>query len=504
MAVQRLLALAESEPHAVEPETIGLIGRVLAGDMHAERPQAGFLYRDAAGILAELTVKGAALATAPMAFATLGEALAVPGRPRMAAAEAMGAMPLSLPEVSPPQARETFGAAVSFAGLCAIAQADSGAGPVIAGRSRLVRTRTPGGLLVVKLLRATENPVSLAAEAAWMRRLEELAHVFDVPFHIPRPVKIDGQEVFRILDPPGATADLHPEFLAMGYLTREEYFHYPNEHEPDRPFSPQRLLENLGRNARLLGRLTAHGVIHEAVIPLFHNRAQQHRRDDHGLYDWRRMGRLDRWLGSARFPNIAHSGLRDFEHLAPIPAGKNSLYKAIGDHILGLTLVAGSAFRLKNPSLMGVDPDGRPVDARSLFDKDLFTDVLGAIFRQYYHGFTGAPHPGPDPFDLRALAGTLIDAMGVDRHMFELLRVVDQEPMSEDQFRRFVAERGLSAEEAAALVKGREDIPLPTGPHLGEFNGRISVPELLEFTACCAAACISGRFFLEKGRAGNG
>ncbi|MDQ7831063.1 MAG: hypothetical protein RDU30_04985 [Desulfovibrionaceae bacterium] len=38
---------------------------------------------------------------------------------------------------------------------------------------------------------------------------------------------------------------------------------------------------------------------------------------------------------------------------------------------------------------------------------------------------------------------------------------------------------------------------IPTGPHLGEFNGRISAPELIEFTACAAAACVAGRYFAE-------
>jgi hypothetical protein len=34
-----------------------------------------------------------------------------------------------------------------------------------------------------------------------------------------------------------------------------------------------------------------------------------------------------------------------------------------------------------------------------------------------------------------------------------------------------------------------------TGPHLGAFNNRISLPELTELVAAGAALCIAGRFW---------
>ena len=68
------------------------------------------------------------------------------------------------------------------------------------------------------------------------------------------------------------------------------------------------------------------GIVHTAPIPLFHNRAQAWRREDRGIYEWPRGGRLDRWLSSSRHPNIAASGLRDFEHLASIRRPGRQLY----------------------------------------------------------------------------------------------------------------------------------------------------------------------------------
>lgn len=44
------------------------------------------------------------------------------------------------------------------------------------------------------------------------------------------------------------------------------------------------------------------------------------------------------------------------------------------------------------------------------------------------------------------------------------------------------------------MPRGREDIPLLTGPHLGGFNQAISLPELTAFAATGAARCVAARF----------
>jgi hypothetical protein len=43
------------------------------------------------------------------------------------------------------------------------------------------------------------------------------------------------------------------------------------------------------------------------------------------------------------------------------------------------------------------------------------------------------------------------------------------------------------------LKKGIKDIVVLTGPHLGTFNERISLPELVESVETMAALCITGR-----------
>jgi len=37
--------------------------------------------------------------------------------------------------------------------------------------------------------------------------------------------------------------------------------------------------------------MTVKGIAHTALIPLFHNRVQQRRRNDHGAYLWEHAGR---------------------------------------------------------------------------------------------------------------------------------------------------------------------------------------------------------------------
>ena len=92
----------------------------------------------------------------------------------------------------------------------------------------------------------------------------------------------------------------------------------------------------------------------------------------------------------------------------------------------------------------------------------------------------------------------MIDEMGVDRHMEEILRAVDQQQMTDQEFSKFLGERGYSENEIKDFKRGDEDITLYTGPHLGGFNERISLPELTEFVGTISALCIAGRYWRES------
>jgi hypothetical protein len=280
----------------------------------------------------------------------------------------------------------------------------------------------------------------------------------------------------------------------VAFFAQKDYFTYPNDHRPEMRLPPDQFREVMLRCAWLFGKLASRGIVHVSPIPLFHNRVQRERREDQGLYEWQRGGRLDRWLQSCAYPNFGVTGIRDFEHLISFSGRSRQLCYHMGAQLLGLLLTAGSYFRNKDASRVGFDKHGNTVDARDLFDRPLFEEAIYGIFCNYYRAFTGKDLDGELPFSLDNLVCRMIEEMGVDRHMEEVLRVVDQEAMSDGAFRDFLLRRGYSERETADFKKGHQDIILYTGPHLGGFNERISLPELIEAVGSMSAFCIAGKF----------
>ena len=82
--------------------------------------------------------------------------------------------------------------------------------------------------------------------------------------------------------------------------------------------------------------------------------------------------------------------------------------------------------------------------------------------------------------------------------MEEIFRATDQQEMSDDEFNKFLLDRGHTENSLNGLSKGLEDITIMTGPHLGGFNQRISLPELIHFTGTAASYCISGRYIVDQ------
>ena len=120
--------------------------------------------------------------------------------------------------------------------------------------------------------------------------------------------------------------------------------------------------------------------------------------------------------------------------------------------------------------------------------------MIRDIFHGYYAGFTGRPPVAALPVDLDRLTGRMIEEMGVDSYMTELLRQADQKALTDGEFFGFLMERGYSAEQLKGLKRGEKDILISSGPHLGDFNRQISLPELITGVAAMSAVCIAGRF----------
>ena len=494
----RLQYLIREDTPVIDPRTIQVLDSLLHREEHTNRRTSYFTYRKAAEILSISVERSPAPDVRQMALSVLRNMVCIKnGSVHRAVAESLGSLPLVIrgPVMETPSENAAL-PKISWKSIVDHAGFSPSGLPLAQGRSLVLRS-CQDQVLVVKMARANDSVQSLHAEAAWMERLGREAARFPVDFHVPRPLNMDGGHVFRLTEIPdhqGCLEELHPQGLAMAYTAHGDYFTYPND--PSGPGLPSgsEFVEILGKNAWLLGRLGADGMVHTAPIPLFHNRVQAGRRNDRGMYEWPRQGRLDQWLFSCQYPNLCRTGLRDFEHILAFDGSMGELYLHLGTHVLSLVLVAGSYFRNKDPERVGLSPEGKPIDARDLFDRPLLIEAISAIFYRYYQGFVGIDFTDPLPRDVEALADAMIREMGVDRHMEEILRVHDQESMTQNEFIEFLTGRGFSLEKAQSYTRGKEEIILYTGPHLGGFNDTISVPELICFVATVTSLCVSGRY----------
>jgi len=509
MIMNRIKAALKADSTIPVASVFQVCEEMVVSPVYRRQKQAYFLYQAVAEVLqlVALRLAGGKAGDHRKALALLTFGMNQPTVSlRRAMAEALGMLPLAV-DRAPVSPQGMAGDEPVLSGRLPVCDADwlSGHniqrvnGWVWQGRSLLAETRS-GEMLVVKCLREDEDPVSLCRESAWMDYIGAAPEQFKHPFHIPRPLT-HGQgyliQAPRESRRPAAGMALHPKRYAIAFMATPAYFHYPNEAAAGRRLTGDQTREVLSRNAWLLGQLMAMGIAHTAPIPLFHNRAQRHRREDDGRYRWTHAGRLDRWLASCRYPNFGVSGLRDFEHFEHVMGRTRCRYETIGSHLISLLLVAGSYFRNKAPDRIGLDPSGQPVDARDLFDHDLFQEMIREISHAYYEGFTGDALPDDEPIETVPLTDRMIEEMGVDRHMEEILRVADQDAMDPAMFVSFLQSRGIPRKAAARMPKGKDDIPLVTGPHLGGFNQPISLPELIEFAAVGAARCVAGRFRME-------
>ncbi len=498
LAVSQLCAMAEKAPEIFSVSTVLILKGLFSDAIVYRQTHAYFLHKETATTFCRLAVYPQNAPVASEARRALMDLLqTAKGRTHRAVAEALGSLPFA---IEGPAVKNGNGQNIPVVGWRELLE-ETGIvlddAPFFMGRSLVGATGAPGGLLVVKLAGEEHSPQFLRTETDWLEIMRNGDYSFPVKFHIPQPLKVQNSPLFQITDIPVSVPEnraLHPDGYAVAFLTGQEYFHYPNESIPEKRLDSGEFKEVLFRNAFLFGRLSSLGILHGAPIPLFHNRVQAFRRDDHGLYEWQRAGRLDRWLESCRHPNFGVSGIRDFEHLESFRGESRLLYPHIGTQLLSLFLVTGSYFRGKDGNRIGLDGEGNPVDARDCFDKPFLTELLEGMFSHYFLGFVGRKFEGEAPLDFENLSSRMVEEMGVDRFMEEILRVSDQQSMTDETFFRFLEQRGFSREEACRREKGKEDITLFTGPHLGGFNQRISLPELIEAIGTMSALCIYGKY----------
>jgi hypothetical protein len=499
LAVQYLFSHIKKSVDTIRDQTLEALFSVLQSPRHDSQRQAFFLYKEAADALIHISTDISHPLLHSVLYRLQTLLISTKGKKHRAVSEALGSLPLN---IAGPDRNEQdhldfysqpFESCLSTQGITDINTFRW------QGRT-LIYPLHSGKMACIKFARTRKNATELIREANWLSFLNTHPACRELNFLAPAPLCIHHHFLFKLNQVPDfimKNREIHPDFLAIMFIADKDYFKYANE---PWHFQDQRneIVEIYRRNAWLLGKLTSMGIIHTAIIPLFHNRAQQIRRQDQGLYIWEQGGRLDRWLESCRYPNFAKSGLRDFEHLTLLKNSKE-LRHFIGEHILGFILVMGSFFRNKAPEQKGFDEKGNPLDLRTLFDRNLFIEMVTEVVRNYYHGVTGLLPKNLPLFLNESLIDRLIDNMGKDHHMEEILRIQDQINMSDLEFETFLISRGYEGSVVKTIQKGEKDIILNTGPHLGGFNQPISVPELIEFLFCLSSLCISDRFIMENG-----
>jgi hypothetical protein len=498
-AVYELRNIAEKHPEIIRDTTILMLEELIKHRGFTRQRQGFFLFRETANTLSTLIQTCKDVRIAENILAAFKRILAsVSSHAHRAASEALGSLPVPVHGPCLPDLKMDRIFSTTLQKVLEKTMTSPACSPVFLGRSLVIPCAKTKRLLVLKLARHSDTPESLAKEILWMDHLRSSKNRFSCRFDIPETVFIGNSPVFRLQTLPVNTAErLHPKKYAIAFSAHQDYFTYPNEPGQAKLWSKEKFKEVIFRNAGLAGKLAAEGVIHSSLIPLFHNRVQRGRRRDHGLYEWFRAGRLDQWLRSCDHPNLGPTGLRDFEHFSAFTDNGLVLYRHMGAQLLSFFLLAGSYFRNKNEKQVGFDQNGKPLDVRFLFDKDLLEEIICGIFQNYYFGFTGVCYYGSFPFNTGQLAMRMIDEMGVDRHMEEILRVADQNEMSEEEFQAFLAQRGFSDIQIKRFKKGEKEIVIHSGPHLGGFNERISIPELIEAVAAMAGMCIGGKFWRE-------
>lgn len=504
LAVQYLFSHIKKSRYSITKQTIKALLSVIQLKRFDAQKQVFFLCKEAASSLIHISADIRHPLSGYIILELQNQLLSSSGRRHRAISEALGSLPVKImgPDIEKTNQLDmlelTFD---SFLSHCK--KLDSS---TFQWHGRTLRYDIEyGKIACIKFAKSKENVTELQKEIYWLNFLKENPPCRHSDFRIPIPVCSKDKYIFKLTHLPNDIFNnnaLYKEHIAIAFIAEKEYFHYPNEPGFFKDHK-ESIKEIFQRNAWLLGKLTSKGIIHTALIPLFHNQVQQSRREDQGIYRWEQGGRLDKWLESCRYPNFAKSGLRDFEHLESINDTKQ-IRHFIGEHILGFVLVMGSYFRNKSPQKKGLDNKGLPLDMRNLFDKSLFIDLFTDVVRFYYQGVTGIPLKTLHLFFNEELIDCLIENMGIDHHMEEILRIQDQNNMSDSDFNQFLFSRGYLKSEKDPVHKGEKDIVLNTGPHLGGFNQLISVPELIDFLFCLSSLCISDRYIMENGLKAQG
>ena len=266
----------------------------------------------------------------------------------------------------------------------------------------LIYKNVQGKHLALKALKLTEDASMLDYESRVFSYLTTYKEQMCLKSIFPKPYPIQGHCVVKAKPDTAAKTALYSQvnkdghryelntkdgyYTFMAYETPDDsYFTYLRDPDIEQDVFEKALLINMHD----LFRLARYGIIHTALIGLFHNLIIQDRYDG-GKYLWMvdiirpikerpGAGRLHAWTKTVEYPNMRLSGLADFPDLYiikdlakqdnPLSAHMHTLKNAhprydsevfylasyLGDYLLSAALVVGRRLRDRN-ELNWMDP----------------------------------------------------------------------------------------------------------------------------------------------------
>jgi hypothetical protein len=399
------------------------------------------------------------------------------------------------------------------------------------GRTLIYQHSEWGNYLAFKILKQDEPVSYLDYESRMLDYLNANKEALGLKSYYPKPYLVEGSRLIRIklnkapnemlqsqIDKDKRRFDLDKTdgyYTLMAYKAEgSNYFTYIRESD----IEPVLFREALLINIHDLFVLARYGIIHTALIELFHNLIQNNRQDS-GKYIWMidiiqniwgrsGAGRLHAWTSAVEYPNMRLSGLADFPDLYtlrqlakddnPISVHMNTLkdehpgyspevfYLAsyLGDYLLSAALITGRYLRDRG------ELDWRNPDMLAKLMQECYITAFTAFAGQG----EGAIHLLSDMVDWKRFARQMCLAMAKGNELSDYLlnNDIPQEiygPNVQIHYSSdYISSRGWidTAKKKGWYFDG-------SNPDLGPTNGPNPLQELIKANYIFTAFSLSGK-----------
>ncbi|MBI3009722.1 MAG: hypothetical protein HYY57_01915, partial [Candidatus Omnitrophica bacterium] len=255
-----------------------------------------------------------------------------------------------------------------------------------AGRTIIIPLTSGHANAAFKLARFGQSEQALFNESAWSNRLTQLEYnLFGAT--LPQPMLIRASPVVGLSTWPSVDGlpdpfKLHPRRLTSVFLTHPRY--YDSYLDSPRHVTPEEFLAGIIRLAYQLGYLTAKGIYHQEILPLFH---KVNIEDPDEPFAWWLGGSLQWHHALSQWSNAYVMGLRDPEHLIHhSQISLTDMVHAVGTVWYNLVLLSAVYVMNQQPRLIGGLSATDAAKAVGRYDVGLLEQALRGAFDAFNKG----------------------------------------------------------------------------------------------------------------------